>query len=330
MRIALDAMGGDHAPAITVEGAIDALERIDGEVLLVGDRSRIEPIVARHGMPDSRLKVVHASQAVDMHEHVKDSLRKKDSSIAVAMRLVKQGEADAVVSAGHTGAAVGSAIMTWRPLPGIHRPAIAWTIPAQETPSILLDVGATVNCKPSHLYEFGVMGSALATHVIGIKRPRVGLLNIGEEATKGNDVTRKAAELLAPSPLNFVGNAEGRDLVGHDFDVLVCDGFVGNIVLKFAESLAEWILRSIKGEVSKSVLATLGALAMKPVLQNFKKRIDYSEYGGAPLLGLNGVCIICHGSSNAKAVTNAIRVAAESVRHELNNQICQLLQAKRT
>jgi glycerol-3-phosphate acyltransferase PlsX len=241
------------------------------------------------------------------------------------MNLVKNGEAEAVVSPGHTGAAVASAIMTWRPLRGIRRPAIAWAIPAKDTPSILLDVGATVNCKPVHLYQFGIMGAALAEHVMRVATPRVGLLNIGEEASKGNEVTHKAAEMLGGSALNFHGNAEGRDLVGHNFDVLVCDGFVGNIVLKFAEALAEWVLASIKGEVKKSALATLGALAMKPVFKGFKKRIDYAEYGGAPLLGLNGVCIICHGSSNAKAIANGIRVAAESVRHELNDHILQML-----
>jgi glycerol-3-phosphate acyltransferase PlsX len=241
------------------------------------------------------------------------------------MKLVKTGEADAVVSPGHTGAAVASAIMTWRLLPGIRRPAIAWAIPAKDTPSILLDVGATVNCTPLHLYQFGIMGAALAEHVMGVRKPRVGLLNIGEEASKGNEVTHKAAEMLADSPLNFQGNAEGRDLVGHNFDVVVCDGFVGNIVLKFAEAMAEWVLMSIRGEVRKSALATLGALAMKPVFKGFKKRIDYAEYGGAPLVGLNGVCIICHGSSNAKAIANGLRVAAESVRHELNQHIVEML-----
>jgi glycerol-3-phosphate acyltransferase PlsX len=171
------------------------------------------------------------------------------------------------------------------------------------------------------------MGSALAEHVMGIHNPRVGILSIGEEATKGNDVTHKAAELLSKSVLNFAGNAEGRDLVGQDFDVLVCDGFVGNIVLKFAESLAEWLINSLKGEVSKSALAMLGALAMKPVFKSFKKRIDYSEYGGAPLLGLNGVCIICHGSSNSKAIANAVRVAGETVRQELNKHIIEVLKS---
>lgn len=211
--------------------------------------------------------------------------------------------------------------MTWRPLKGIKRPAIAWAIPAKETPSILLDVGATVDCQPVHLYQFAVMGAAFAEHVMRVQNPRVGLLNIGEEATKGNEVTLKAAELLNDSPLNFCGNAEGNDLVGNDFDVLVCDGFVGNIVLKFAEALAEWLLKSIKGEVSKSALAILGALAMKPVLQSFKRRIDYAEYGGAPLLGLNGVCIICHGSSNDKAIANAVGAAVDTVRHEVNAHI---------
>jgi len=328
VRIALDAMGGDLGPAVTVDGAILALERTEHEIVLVGDQSVLRSLLAAQGVRNRRIHVAHASQVVGMHERAKDSLRKSDSSIAAAMRLVKAGEADAVVSAGHTGAAVAAAIMTWRSLPGIHRPAIAWTIPARETPSVLLDVGATVNCKPIHLYQFAVMGSAFVERVLGVENPRVGLLNIGEEATKGNEVTFQAAHLLEKSHLNFQGNAEGRDVVAGHFNVLVCDGFVGNIILKFAEALAEWLIASLKGEVTKSALATLGALAMKPVFRNFRKRIDYAEYGGAPLLGLNGVCIICHGSSNAKAISNAIRVAGETARQELNKHICAKLHVK--
>jgi glycerol-3-phosphate acyltransferase PlsX len=308
-----------------VEGAALALELTEHEIALVGDQEILKALLANQGVRSRRLHIVHASQVVDMRERTKDTVRKSDSSIAVAMRLVKAGEADAVVSAGHTGAAVAAAIMSWRALPGIHRPAIAWTIPARETPSVLLDVGATVNCKPIHLYQFAVMGSAFVERVLGVENPSVGLLNIGEEATKGNDVTFQAAHLLQKSHLNFQGNAEGRDVVEGHFNVMVCDGFVGNIILKFAEALAEWLIASIKGEVAKNALATLGALAMKPVFRNFKKRIDYAEYGGAPLLGLNGVCIICHGSSNAKAIANAIRVAGETARLELNKHICAKL-----
>jgi len=318
-------MGGDIGPEVTVDGAVLALERTEDEIVLVGDQGVLKALLAARGARSRRLHVVHASQVVSMHERAKDSLRKSDSSVSVAMRLVKAGEADAVVSAGHTGAAVASAIMTWRSLPGIHRPAIAWAIPAREIPSVLLDVGATVNCKPIHLYQFAVMGSAFVEHVMGVERPRVGILNIGEEDTKGNEVTFQAAHLLEKSHLNFGGNAEGRDLVTGNFNVMVCDGFVGNIILKFAEALAEWLITSLKGEVKKNVLATLGSLAMKPVFRQFKKRIDYAEYGGAPLLGLNGVCIICHGSSNAKAIANAIRVAGETVRQELNKHIIEKL-----
>ncbi|MCX8036540.1 MAG: phosphate acyltransferase PlsX [Candidatus Sumerlaeia bacterium] len=325
MRIALDAMGSDRGPDIMVEGALAALDRTDHDILLVGDRHILEPMLSRRNVRNRRIRVVHATQVVGMHERAKESLKKTDSSIAVAMQLVKAGEADCVVSAGHTGATVAAAIMTWRALPGIRRPAIAWAIPARETPSVLLDVGATVNCKPIHLYQFAVMGAAFAEHVMKTERPCIGLLNIGEEATKGNDVTLETAQMLRRSRLNFGGNAEGRDLVGGQFNVMVCDGFVGNIILKFAEALAEWIITAIKGEVSKNVLAALGALAMKPVLRNFRRRIDYAEYGGAPLLGLNGVCIICHGKSNAKAITNAIRVAGESARLEVNKHILEKL-----
>lgn len=321
MRIALDAMGGDRGPTVPVEGAIKALDRTEHEIILVGDGAALEPLLAARDVHDRRLKIVHASQVVDMHERPKDSLKKTDSSIQVAMCLVKSGQADAVVSAGHTGAAVASAIMTWRSLPGIHRPAIAWRIPAREIPTVLLDVGATVDCKPIHLYQFAVMGAAFVEHVMGVQNPTVGILNIGEEASKGNEVTYEAAELLKKSRLSFQGNAEGRDILSGEFNVVVCDGFIGNIILKFAEALAQWLMASLKGEVNKSTLATLGALAMRPALQSFKKRIDYAEYGGAPLLGLNGVCIICHGSSNSKAIANAIRVAGEMARQELNKHI---------
>jgi len=318
-------MGGDFGPEVAVDGAILALGRTEDEIVLVGQQEVLKSLLAGRGVRHRRLHIVHASEVVGMHERAKDSLRKGDSSITVAMQLVKAGEADAVVSAGHTGAAVAAAIMNWRALPGIHRPAIAWTIPAREIPSVLLDVGATVNCKPIHLYHFAVMGSAFVERVLGVQHPTVGLLNIGEEESKGNEVTFQAAQLLEKSHLHFTGNAEGRDVVSGQFNVMVCDGFVGNIILKFAEALAEWLMTSLKGELTKNVLATLGALAMKPAFRSLKRRIDYAEYGGAPLLGLNGVCIICHGSSNAKAIANAIRVAGETVRQELNKHICAKL-----
>lgn len=320
-------MGGDRGPEVAVEGALLALERTEADVLIVGDQDVLKPLLNRPGYHSRRIEIAHASQVVGMHEKPAETVRKTDSSISVASQLVKKGEASAMVSAGHTGAVVAAAIMNWRLLKGIRRPAIAWANTAKEPPSILLDVGATVNCNAVHLYQFAVMGAAFAEHVIGVKRPRVGLVNIGEESVKGNEVTLAAAELLEKSNLNFRGNAEGRDLLGDNFDVLACDGFVGNIVLKFGEALAQWILHQIKGEVSKSLLATLGALAMKPVLQNFKKRIDYSEYGGAPLLGPNGTCIICHGSSNGKAIASAIRVAQEMVLHEVNAHITETLRS---
>jgi glycerol-3-phosphate acyltransferase PlsX len=321
-------MGGDLGPPVTVEGAVLALERTRDEIVLVGDRNIIEPLLAKHPKSD-RISVVHASQVVGMHERPADTLKKTDSSIALSMCLVKRGEADAVVSAGHTGAAVASAIMKWRLVPGIRRPGIAWMIPTREKPPVIVDVGATVDCKPVHLYQFGVMGACLSEHVIGIKNPRVGLLTIGEESSKGNETTLKASQMLADSHLNFVGNAEGRDLVSNNFDVFVCDGFVGNIVLKFAEAMALWLMTSIMSEVEKSTMAKLGALAMKPAFRRFKRKLDYSEYGGAPLLGPDGICIICHGKSNAKAIANAIRVAGENVRHELNARIIETLRENR-
>jgi len=305
-------MGGDHGPSPLVDGAIMAAQRSPGcEILLVGDESVLRKILKEKGLGANHFTIVHASEVVGMDEKPKGSLRKKNSSISVAARVVSEGKAEGVVSAGNTGASVAATLFGWRPLVGVSRPAIATLLPTPKHPVILLDVGANVDCKPRHLFQFAVMGMVYARDMLHRSSPRVGLLSIGSEERKGNEVTLETAHLLKASNLNYGGNAEGRDILGGKFDVVVCDGFVGNIVLKFGEALAEMIIHSLKGELSKNVLLSLGALAMKPALKAFKKKVDYAEYGGAPLLGLNHPCIICHGASNPKAIMNAIRVAAD-------------------
>lgn len=323
MRIAIDAAGGDYGPRGAVEGAMEASKRFDYELLLVGDPRFISRLMKAKRFSSSKITIVPASEKVDMGEHPKDSLKKKDSSMAVATRLVKEGKADAFVSAGNTGAAMASALFTWRPLPGIARPAITAMLPTMKHPVVLLDGGANVDCKPVNLVQFAVMGHCYAKYVLGRAKPRIGLLSIGEEETKGNELTLATYGLLQKTNLNFRGNAEGRDIISEKFDVIVCDGFIGNIVLKFAEGIASMILRSLKGEISKNIISRLAAIGVKPAFKSFKKRVDYSEYGGAPLLGLNGACIICHGISDPKAMMNAIRLAGEIVNHDLNKHIIQ-------
>lgn len=327
MKIALDAMGSDYGPQNLVEGAILASERLHLEVVLIGKQEVLTEILRKKNFRSPRLSIVNATEVVGMHDAPKDSLRKKNSSVNVATQLVHQGEALGLVSAGNTGATLASTLKIWRTLHGISRPAIATMLPTQKQPVVFLDVGANVDCKPRHLFHFAIMGSVYARDILNRPAPRVGLLSIGEESSKGNEQTLGAHRLLEQSTLNFRGNAEGRDILTGEFDVIVCDGFVGNIILKFGEAVAEMILHSLKGEISKNVISYLGALAMAPAFESFKKRVDYSEYGGAPLLGLNGTCIICHGESNPKAIMNAIRVAGELVNHNVNKHIVEELRS---
>jgi glycerol-3-phosphate acyltransferase PlsX len=327
MRIALDAMGSDYGPQNLVEGAILAVEKLRMEVTLIGKEETLSEIIRKKNFRNQRLSIVNAAEVVGMQDAPKESLRKRDSSVNVATQLVHEGEAAGLVSAGNTGATLASTLKTWRTLEGISRPAIATLLPTQKQPVVLLDVGANVDCKPRHLFQFGIMGAVYARDILHRPNPRVGLLSIGEESSKGNEQTLGAFKLLEQSTLNFRGNTEGRDILSGDFDVIVCDGFVGNIVLKFGESVAQMILHSLKGELSKNVISYLGALAMGPAFESFKKRVDYSEYGGAPLLGLNGVCIICHGESNPKAIMNAIRMAGEFVNHNVNSHILEELRS---
>ena len=313
MKIAVDAMGGDFAPEQIVFGAVRAAKKYGCEVVLVGDEPKIREVLTHEsGWENLGISIHHTTQVIEMGEHPADAVRtKKDSSVVVATRLVKDGECDAVLSAGSTGAAVTAAQLILRRIKGIGRPTIATPMPTPKGVTLLLDSGANVDSKPEHLVQSGMMGSIYAEYVFGIKSPRVGLLNIGEEETKGNEQAKETYQLLkGMHTINFCGNAEGRDVPKGNFDVVICDGFVGNVVLKFAEGLAKTILRLIKEAIKDGgILAKLGALMLMPTLKKLGKRLDVTEYGGAPLLGVNGCCIISHGSSNAKSICSAIGVA---------------------
>lgn len=325
-KIAVDAMGCDRGPAEVVQGALDALDLIPYDLILVGKQAVLEDLLRAQNLPEerrSRLSIVSADDVVSMHDSPTEALRKKSSSIFVAAELVRNGEAFGLVSAGNTGATMATTKLRWRALPGVSRPAIATVIPAVNHPCVLIDVGANVDCKPRHLLHFAIMGAVYAQEILHAAKPRVGLLSIGEEATKGNGLTGATTELLETSGLNFVGNAEGRDILSGKCDVIVCDGFVGNVVLKFGEGLASHLMTHLRLELKSSWIASLAALAMKPTLRRFARKVDPDEFGGAPLLGVNGVCIICHGSSNPKAIRNAIRVAGESSAHRVNQRIVE-------
>jgi glycerol-3-phosphate acyltransferase PlsX len=326
LRIALDAMGGELGPEEMVAGAIQAVDESDLDVALVGDEKILHSILKKQSLASSRLHVVHASQTVFMDESPFEAIRKKkDSSIVRSFDCVKNGEADAVVSAGNSGATMASAIKSLGRLENIARPGIASIFPTLKKPLVMMDVGANVDCRPQHLFQFGVMGAAFSDNLFKIKQPSIGLLSIGEEGGKGNVLVKSAHELFRKSSLNFIGNVEGRDIFQGDVDVIVCDGFVGNVCLKVSEGLAEAIIAMLRTEMSKSFMAKMGYLLAKKAFGKFSKRVDYAEYGGAPLLGVNGTGIVCHGRSNAKAIKNAIKVAAEMIRSKVNDHILQLL-----
>jgi len=315
VKIALDAMGGDRAPSEIVKGAVLAIEDDRGiEVILIGREDEIEKELASCSFPREQITIVNASEIVEMSEHPTIALRrKKDSSIRVAAEMVARGEADALVSMGNTGATMAASLLIIGRIPGISRPALAMPLPTLKEFSLVLDCGATVDCKPDNLLQFAVMGSLYMEKVFGRGNPTVALLNIGEEKTKGNELVRSAFSLLEESSLNFVGNIEANELLNGDVDVIVCDGFTGNVVLKFAEGLAQGLMSMIKEEVMKSTITKLGGLLLKGSLGSIKKKMDYAEYGGVPLLGVNGVSIIGHGRSNATAVSNALRAAKRAV-----------------
>lgn len=327
MRIAVDAMGGDHAPERIVAGAVEAAAGAGGrfEVVLVGDQPLIEERFARmlHGLP---IEIVHAPQVIAMDESPAASIRRKPgASISVAMRLHREGEVDGVVSAGNTGAAMAGALLTLGRLKGVQRPAIASLLPSREGATLLLDVGANPTVTPENLLQFAVMGSLYTEHVFGVDAPRVGLVNIGEEESKGTETAVEAHGLLKESGLNFVGNIQGRDILTGGLDVAVCDGFTGNVILKFAEGITSLLTAGIKRGLSISPVAKLGAVLMSPVFREIKKDLDYEEHGGAPLLGIDGVVIISHGRSSAKAIRNAVRGASRIVTEGLNDHIKERL-----
>jgi phosphate acyltransferase len=330
-RIALDAMGGDDAPAAIVAGAIQAqTELTDVDVILVGDPEQIQACLNQH--PNApKLEIVPAEGTIEMHEEPLGALRRKPkASINVSMQLVKDGRADAVVSAGHSGAAMAAALLRLGRLKGIDRPAIAAVFPTNRADKsvLILDVGANVDCRPQYLEQFAMMGSIYCQCVMGVDKPRVGLLNIGEEESKGNKVALEAHEILAQNDsINFVGNAEGRDVLSGNFDAIVCDGFVGNILLKFAEAVGDIVVQMLKEELPRGLNGKLGTAILKPNLQRLKRRIDAAEHGGGLLLGVEGVCIISHGSSDANSIANAIRSAKRAVDQ---NAIEQIQAATRT
>jgi glycerol-3-phosphate acyltransferase PlsX len=317
-------MGGDQAPEVPLAGAISALAELEGdfELVLVGDEARIKPLLQGGSHPAGRLHIHHAPESIGMDEAPLSALRRKRrSSIQLALELQAAGEADAFVSAGHTGAVMASALTTLGRIEGIARPAIVALFPTQELPCIVLDVGANVDPRPDHMVQFAIMGHVYAREVLGRERPRVGLLSIGEEPGKGNELTTAVHELLRRSRLDFIGNVEGRDVLSGAADVVVCDGFTGNVVLKFAESFLDFLTDGVRDEIRSRPLARLGALLMTPALAAVRRRIDYSEYGGAPLLGVDGVVIIAHGGSDPKAFRNAIGVALRAADRELHHGI---------
>lgn len=327
-RIAVDAMGGDYAPQNIIEGAIDALRSALGEreIVFVGDSQAIEGELSKSDANGLPIRIVHASQVVEMDDPPTASILKKpDSSIARAMDLLREREVDAVFSAGSTGAVTAAACLKLKTLEGIERPGLATTLPNLIGTGVLLDAGANSDCRPRHLVQFAVMGNVFAHDILGIEDPRVGLMNIGEESTKGNDLTREVFKLLATKNLNFIGNIEGRNVFDGTVDVIVCDGFVGNVIIKVSESLAYALDRTFRDEIMKSPIRRFGAYLVKPAFRRLRKKVDYAEYGGAPLLGVNGVCVVGHGRSSPRAVANAIGVAARFMDQKVNEHLVRAI-----
>lgn len=324
-------MGGDRGSEMAIQGALAAVrDRKDLHVILVGPRTIIEQQLAEQAGDSQkfqeRISVYHASEVITMDDSPVDAVRKKkEATIMVGFDLVKKNQADAVVSAGNSGATMAAAVRKLGRLPGISRPGIASFFPTLKRPVMLMDIGANVDCRPQHLYQFAVMASSCSRLLLNLDHPRIGLLSIGEETGKGNALVKETYELLKQSPLNFIGNVEGRDVYKGDVDVVVCDGFVGNIALKISEGLADAAMQMLKREIMKTWRAKLGYLLIRQAFNGFKKQVDYAEYGGAPLLGINGTGIICHGASNAIAIRNAIEVAANMVHNRVNDAIVQAL-----
>jgi glycerol-3-phosphate acyltransferase PlsX len=326
-RIALDAMGGDHGPMVTVAGAAKALSAMPYLYLLIVGRSAEiqQQMVAQGFMGEmlSRVEIVPAASIVTMEDKATCILtEKKDSSIRVAANCVRQGDADGMVSMGHTGAAMVASMKVLGRLPGVDRPCLAAIFPSlRGTPTVLLDVGAVINCKAEHIAQFALMGAVYAEEVLGVYQPKIGILSVGEEEAKGSAATRQASAILRTQDINFGGNAEGRDIWDCDFDVIACDGFVGNVVLKSSEALAEGILHGLRDSIKSNLLGRIGGLLVRPSMRKFIKKLDYAEYGGAPLLGVKGISIIGHGRSDERAVSAAIRAAVKGAKNNINDRI---------
>jgi glycerol-3-phosphate acyltransferase PlsX len=324
ITIALDAMGSDHCPRPEVEGAILSAKSLNIKIILVGREDALTKELNRHpGWNNFPIEIHHASEVITMEDSAGKALRsKKDSSIRVASRLVRDGVAQGFVSAGNTGAVMATSKMVQGMVHGVYRPALASAFPTLNgRPAVMIDVGANVDCTPTMLAQFGVMGEIYSRIIFHTENPRVGILSIGEEEHKGNQLTQSAAAVLKTTNLNFIGNVEGRDVYTGTVDVIVCDGFVGNVALKVSEGLVEVIREMLRDSLKASMRRKLGALLIQGAFHDFKKRVDYTEYGGAPLLGLKGICVICHGRSNGKAVKNAIRVAAEFASQKIDDRI---------
>ncbi len=325
--IAVDAMGGDLGMNVNVPAAVNAAEQ-GVDIILVGDEDALRAELGKTRPRGGTIEIVHAPQVVEMKEKPSDALRKKrDSSIMTACKLVKNGQADGLISAGNSGATVAGAMFVLGRISGVERPALASIMPTEKKPIVLLDVGANVDSKPFQLAQFGIMGDTLARSILKVDSPRVGLLSIGEEEGKGNTVTKEAFDLLKSSKLNFIGNVEGRDLYTGDVDVAVCDGFVGNVALKVSEGVAKSFGHLLKGELKRDFISRLGALLMMGTLTRFARMMDYAEYGGAPLLGVKGAVMVCHGSSTVKAITSAIQMAARYVTSRGNAHLVETLEA---
>ena len=326
MRVAVDAMGGDNAPAVEVAGAVAACREFSIPVTLVGDRVRLEEELAKHAGDRLDIDIFHASEVIGMHDSASDAVRKKrNSSVRLAFDLVKEGKACAAVSAGNSGATMAAGMFVLKRIAGIERPAIAQIFPTLKGQTLVLDVGGNVDCKPLHLAQFAIMGEVYARYAMGIANPAVGLLSNGEEDSKGNELTRETNSILRETSLNYTGYVEGRDIFKGTVEVVVCDGFVGNVVLKSSEGLADAAGKMLKEEILKSWVSKLGYLFVRGAFNRFKKIVDYAEYGGAPLLGINGVGMICHGGSNVKAIKNAIRFAHEYAKSGVTERVAEKL-----
>ena len=329
MKIIVDAMGGDYAPSVVIKGAIAAVKEYNTEVVLVGDEAEIKLLLKKARYAGDKISVYPATEVIGMSESAAISVRRKrDSSIVVGINLVKEGQGDAFFSAGNTGAVVCAATLGLGLLPGIERPGIAIVTPTVKGISLIIDVGANINPKPTQLLQYGIMADAYCRYILDRPNPSVGILNIGEEEVKGTEFIKETHELLEKSSLNFIGNVEGRDLFSGKCDIIICDGFVGNVALKVSESAAEAMQVFLKRHLLSNPLGKLGLILLKTSFSRFKKELDYAEYGGAPLLGVNSVVIIGHGRSNIKAIKNAIRVAKEEVERKFNEHILEAIKPK--